>query len=122
MLKVPSREDAVSENPTPSTETLEQLQQELSDRQSIVHFAHAAISGVVAVILGMASGKLFWDSIRLSYVGVLAAVVALAALVYACVHYRKARRLLAEEHRRFEVMKQMREALHLDDPSALLPQ
>lgn len=122
MLKGLSREAFLNETATPSTEALEQLQRELSDRRSIVHFAHAGIAFVVAGIMGGAAGKLFWDSIRLSYLGVAAAVITVLAAGYGLLHYRRASRLLRDERRRFETMKEMRRALHFDDPSALLPQ
>lgn len=123
MLKQRAREAFVTQTATtPSTEALEQLQSELSDRRSIVLFAHAGVAFVAAFIFGGAAGKLFWDSIRLPYLGVVAAAVSLACMLYGVVNYLRASRILAAEHQRFEVMMEMRQALHLDDPSALLPQ
>lgn len=107
---------------TPATETLEQLQSDLSDRRSIVLLAHSGVAFVTAFIFGGAAIKLFWDSIRLPYLGIAAAAIALACVIYGLVNYLRGQKLLADEHRRFGLMMEMREALHLDDPAALLPQ
>lgn len=123
MLKVRAREVTLNDTATtPTPQALEALQRELADRRSIVHLAHAGVATVTAFIFGGAAAKLFWDSIRLPYLGVAAAGVALLCLLYAWVNYRRGNRLLTDERQRFEAMMEMRQALHLDDPAALLPQ
>jgi hypothetical protein len=115
----------VSQPPTAAQsnpEALEQLQRELSDRQSIVNLAHAGVSFVVVIIMGLTAGKLFWDSVRVPYLGIASAIIAVAAAIYCAVRYQRGQRLLADERARFAQMMALREALHLDDPSALLPQ
>lgn len=101
---------------------LDALQAELADRQSIVHFAHAAVSTVVALILAGAAAKLLWD-LPLQRRPYAYPVVAAAAflVVYALVQYFQGRSDLASEMTRFQSMKDLRAELRLDDPSALLP-
>ena len=100
---------------------LDVLQALLAARESTPHLARAAVALVVALILAGAAAKLFHDSVRLSYLGVLAAAGAAGAALYAAVHYARARRHLADEHARFARLLALRRMLRLDDPSALLP-
>ena len=109
-------------DPAAARAELERLQQELADRRSIPYFAQAGVGMIAAAILASASAKLFWDSLKTPYLGITAAVGALALAVYSVVQYTRGKRHLKLELTRFESLKALRRALHLDDPSALLPQ
>jgi hypothetical protein len=100
---------------------LERLQERLATRQSILHFAHAGVSIIAALIFGAAAAKLFWDSAKLPVLGFAAAAVALGLLTYSLVRYAKGRRELAEELKRYGDLLELRRRLQLDNPSALLP-
>jgi hypothetical protein len=100
---------------------LEQLQERLATRHSILHFAHAGVSMIVALIFGSAAAKLFWDSEKVPVLGFVAAAVALGLLTYSGVRYAKGRRELAEELKRYGDLLELRRRLKLDNPSALLP-
>lgn len=100
---------------------MERLQESLSTRQSTLHFAHAGVSVIVALLLGGAAAKLFWDSIRAPKLAYLVAAVSVGLVLYAIARYRKGRRMLAEELKQFDSLLELRRRLHLDDPSALLP-
>jgi len=100
---------------------MQQLQAELSTRESTRHFAHAAVSVMIASIFAGAAAKLFWDSVRTPVLGFGAAALALGLVIYSTIHYRKARRLQRHELARFETLQQLRRSLHLDDPASLLP-
>jgi hypothetical protein len=100
---------------------LEQLQAELSTRSSTFHFAHAGVSMVFALIVAGAAGKLGWDSKHL-WAAFAVAVLSVALWAYGLVHYQIGKAHLRRELERFEVLKSLRRTLHLDDPSALLPQ
>ena len=114
-------------NPDATTESkarrqLEILQAELAERDSTLHFAHAAVAMVVALILAGGTGKLFWDlpATKL-YLGIPAVVVTALLVVYSLARYVRGKRVLRGELERFESMKALRRDLHLDDPAALLP-
>jgi uncharacterized membrane protein YebE (DUF533 family) len=109
-------------DPAAARAELDRLQQELADRRSISHFAQAGIGLVVAMILASAAAKLFWDSAKTPYLGIVAAIGAVALATYSVVQYVKGKRHLESELSRFEALKSLQRALHLDDPSALLPQ
>ena len=100
---------------------LESLRAQLASRASTVYFAHTGVSVVVAFIFTGAAAKLFWDSIRFPRLGLLAALVAAALVVYAVVQYRRGKRELARELALFESLKGVRQSLRLDDPGSLLP-
>ena len=102
-------------------EQLERLQEALSTRQSTLHFAHAGVSFVVALILGCATGKLFLDSARAPYVAWLGLAATLGLALYGLKRYRQGRTVLADELVRYETMLELRRRLGLDDPAALLP-
>jgi RsiW-degrading membrane proteinase PrsW (M82 family) len=99
----------------------ERLQETLSSRQSTLHFAHAGVSTIVALLLGGAAAKLFWDSLRTPKLAFFVTAVSVGLVVYAFVHFRKARRLLADELKQYGDLLELRRRLRLDDPSALLP-
>lgn len=100
---------------------LEALQRELEARMSTFHFAHAAVSLGVGLVLAGGAGKLFWDSIRLPLLGVAAAAISLGCLGYSLFRYARGQSCLRVELERFESLKALRRSLRLDDPSALLP-
>jgi hypothetical protein len=103
-------------------EQLDSLQAELSSRSSIVHFAHTGVAMIAALIVAGAAGKLSWDTPKYPQVGLGIGMLALGLCAYAVIHYRRGQRVLRYELERFELLKSLRRALHLDDPSALLPQ
>ena len=111
----------MSSNPKDLRAQLEELQAQLAVRDSTAHYARAGAVLVVVLMLAGAAAKLFWDSIRLPFEGVAAALVAGLLALYAVVQLRHARRLDAEETERFERLVGLRRALRLDDPSAFLP-
>lgn len=100
---------------------LERLQERLSTRQSTLHFAHAGVSTIVALLLGGAAAKLFWDSLRTPKLAFLVTAVSLGLLTYAVSQLRKGRRELADELKQYDSLLELRRKLRLDDPSALLP-
>ncbi|WP_164019604.1 hypothetical protein [Pyxidicoccus trucidator] len=100
---------------------LDQLQESLSVRQSTTHFAHSGISTIAALLIGGASGKLFYDSLRTPFLAWGAALLSLGLLVYALRNYVAGRKVLVEELKGYETMLELRRQLRLDDPSALLP-
>ena len=100
---------------------LEKLQSELSARASTLQFAHAGVSTLAALIIGSASAKLFWDSVKVPYLGILAAAVALGLAVYALIRCRQGLKSARLEQERFERMQGIQRTLGIDDPAALLP-
>jgi hypothetical protein len=101
---------------------LETIQAELSSRASIYHFAHTGVAMVASMIIAGAAGKLAWDTYKLPFIGASVAMIAVALWVYALVHYRRGKRHLGQELKRYEELQALRRTLKLDDPSALLPQ
>ncbi|WP_426751893.1 hypothetical protein [Myxococcus sp. Y35] len=101
---------------------LDQLQDRLATRHSTTRFAHAGVATVIALLVGGAAGKLFYDSIRTPLLAWAAALLSLGLLVYAFISYRMGRKLLVDELKQYESMLALRSELRLDDPSALLPQ
>ena len=100
---------------------LERLQKELEARESTMHFAHAGVSLLFAVILAGASAKLFWDSIRLPILGIAAAVCSATLMCYSVIRYLRGQRALKWELQRYQLLRALRRSLNIDDPSALLP-
>jgi hypothetical protein len=100
---------------------LERLQAGLATRKSIRHFAHSAVSLVIALIMAGATIKLFVDSAKVPYVGFAAAGLTLGLIAYSLTQLLKGRRHLADELERFASLEALRRALRLDDPSQLLP-
>lgn len=109
-------------DPTALRAEHDQLMARLSTRRSTEHFAHAAVSTFIGLILAGAAGKLFWDT-QLKFVEwvLVGAVVGVGLLLYALGRYLKGRWTLAAEHREFERLSALRRALGIDDPSSLLP-
>jgi hypothetical protein len=102
-------------------EQLERLQEALSTRQSTYLFAHAGVACIVSMILGCATAKLFWDSVKAPHVAWLGLAATVGLVLYALARYRQGRTVLADELVRYESMMELRRRLRLDDPSALLP-
>ena len=100
---------------------LERLQKELEARESTIHFAHAGVSLLFALILAASAVKLFWDSVRLPILGILAALSSATLMVYSLRRYLRGQRALKWELQRYELLRALRRSLHIDDPSALLP-
>ena len=92
-------------------------------RKSTVHFAHAAIFGLIGLIASGTSAKLFWDFGVADYrlETTVSTVVASLGLVYALARFALGRRELKLELSLLERLRSLRVALHLDDPKALLP-
>jgi hypothetical protein len=110
-----------ADNPEELRTQLERLQESLATRQSILHFAHTGVSFIVALILAGAAAKLFWDSAKVPKLAFVVTALALGLVSYGVVRYRKGRRELAEELKRYGDMLELRRRLNLDNPSALLP-
>jgi hypothetical protein len=100
---------------------LEWLQERLATRQSILHFAHAAVSLIVSLTFGGAAVKLFLGSAMVPVLSFAATVVAVGLLIYSLVRYAKGRQELAEELKRYGDLLELRRRLQLDNPSMLLP-
>ena len=100
---------------------METLQSELSARISTLQFAHAGVSIVVSMIMGAAAIKLFVDSVKLPYLGILAAAVSVGLTAYAVVQYFKGVKSARVERERFDRMQGIRRTLGIDDPAAMLP-
>jgi len=100
---------------------LERLQKELEARESTLHFAHAGVSFLFALMLAAAAVKLFWDSIRLPILGIVAAGCSFGLLAYTAFRYLRGQRALKWELQRYEHLRSLRRSLNIDDPSALLP-
>ena len=109
-------------SPAPQ-QALEALQRELSARQSVLHFAHAAVSGIFALIGAGASAKMFWDFAggeREAWaieVGWLAAGI----FIYTVVRFALGRRALKQELKSFAQLQSLRRQLNQDDVSLMLP-
>ena len=111
----------MNSNPQELRARLDQLQASLSTRESTTRFAHAGVATVIASLVGGASGKLFYDSLRTPLLAWGAALLAFGLLVYAFISYRVGRKVLVDELKRYESMLALRSELRLDDPAALLP-
>lgn len=109
------------ETPEQLRSQLDLLQESLATRQSVLHFAHTGVSFIVALILAGAAAKLFWDSVRVPMLAFAVSVLSLGLVAYALVHYRKGRRVLAEELKRYDALLELRRRLKLDNPAELLP-
>ncbi|MFZ5468464.1 MAG: hypothetical protein ACOZIN_03410 [Myxococcota bacterium] len=101
---------------------LERLQAEVSSRASVVHFAHAGVSMIVALLVAGAAAKLFWDlPLRALVLAFFPSALSLGLAAYSVLHYRRGKRELEGELRRYQMMLTLRRTLRLDDPAALLP-
>ena len=102
-------------------EQLERLQGALATRQSTQLFAQAGVSSIIGLILGGATAKLFWDSLRTPYLAWLGLAVTTGLLLHGLLRYRRGRTVLADELVRYEALLALRQRLGLDNPAALLP-
>ncbi|MET0403075.1 MAG: hypothetical protein ABW123_11760 [Cystobacter sp.] len=102
-------------------EQFDRLQEALSTRQSTELFAHAGGAFIVALILGGATGKLFWDSLRTPWLAWLGLLATVALIVFGMQRLGRARAVLADELARYATMLELRRQLGLDNPSVLLP-
>jgi hypothetical protein len=107
---------------TAPQEALEALQRELSARESVLHFAHAAVSTILALIAAGTSAKMYWDLTgeRTIYA---APVLGFASVcfVYGAIRYLIGRRVLKRELESFAKLQSLRRQLGRDDTSKLLP-
>ncbi len=111
------------ETGTPAPEeALDALQRELSARDSVLQFAHAAIALILALISAGVSAKMFWD-LELDKVvfPVPVAIFSAVAFVYAAVRYLLGRRALKKELVSFAQLQTLRRQLNRDDASLMLP-
>lgn len=98
------------------------MAERLASRSSILHFAHAAVSGFICLILLGASGKLWWDFSETNPEWALAmGGLGLAAMAYSLTRYFLGSRQLKRELADLEKLKALRRELGVDDPAALLP-
>lgn len=103
-------------------EALEALQRELSARQSVLHFAHAAVSTILALIAAGAAAKLFWDlSLEKAIYALPVAALSACIFGYAIIRYAIGRRALKRELESFARLQSLRRQLNLENPSLLLP-
>jgi len=100
---------------------LARLRAQLASRKSTVHFAHTGVALVMALIVTGAAAKLFWDSIRFSRLGLVAVLAAIGLVAYAVARYRRGKQELERELALYQSLKDVRQALRLDDPASLLP-
>ncbi len=99
----------------------DQLQAELATRQSIAHFAHAAVSLVFAGIFAGVAGKFFLGGEdELAFAIAVGSFVA-GLVLYALVRMVAGRRRYVVEKSAFERLKALRRELQADDPAAYLP-
>jgi hypothetical protein len=107
---------------TDTRSRLDTLQAQLKARRSVFHFAHAAVSLLIALVAACTGAKLFWDY-QLDDLLRLGAVLGMSAVlfVYGFVHWALGRKALKEELTLFSELKGLRQTLGLDDPSMLLP-
>jgi hypothetical protein len=110
-----------AENQDELRSQLERLQESLSTRQSILHFAHSGVSFICALIFAGAAAKLFWDSAKLPVVAFCTTALVLGLVGYGLSRYLKGRRELAEELKQYSNLLELRRRLNLDNPAALLP-
>ncbi|MFL5318664.1 MAG: hypothetical protein ACJ790_03340 [Myxococcaceae bacterium] len=102
-------------------QNLERLQTELATRDSTLHFAHAAVSCVIGLILVATSAKLVWDARTTYWLAFAVFCVACVLIGYGTLRYLSGRAAVKHEQKRFDELTALRAELHLDDPSRLLP-
>jgi hypothetical protein len=90
----------------------------LSDRQSVVHYAHAAVTTLAGLILAGVASKLQWDlGDAYPLVPVPAALFSLVLLGYGTVRWILARRAARREAADIARLTELRVALKLDLPT-----
>ncbi len=112
-------------NATPDQKAaLAALQAKLESRRSTLHFAHSSVSIILALIAAGTVAKIYWDlDIRpdTEILVVPVSILSFVFFVYGTVRYVLGRKVLKDELVQFAELKVLREQLHLEDPSALLP-
>lgn len=100
------------------------LQAELHARKSIFHFAHAAVSLLVAVVAACTAARLFWDyqldKLPLPLFGA-ALAVSVVMFLHGFVRWGIGRRALERESAQYAELRALRATLRIDDPEMLLP-
>lgn len=110
--------------PTDPKADLATLQASLESRRSVLHFAHCAVSTILALIAAGTVAKIYWDlDIRpdTEFLVVPVSVLSVVFFIYAGIRYVLGHRVLKVELVRFAELKSLREKLRVEDPSALLP-
>ena len=104
------------------TNRLNALQSELNARKSIFHYAHAAISLLVATIAAGTGARLFYDDgfAELPLLGA-AAIIALVMYLHGFVRWGLGSKALQRETVQFAELKELRASMGIDDPNLLLP-
>jgi hypothetical protein len=99
-----------------------ELQSQLRVRQSVAHFAHAAVAILIGLLTAGVAGRLCWDY-EIEEIPLLMAVVGLSvgALVYGFVRWFLAKQAVTREMHLFEELKTLRQTLGFEDPQLLLP-
>jgi hypothetical protein len=94
----------------------------VSSRASIGHFAHGIVASGVSILFLAASVKLWWDFSEYRPEYYLAGlVVASGAAAYAAGRLLVGRRIFLQEAVEVDRLLELRRALHLDVPGAMLP-
>lgn len=100
----------------------EQLRGALRARQSPTHFAHGAVATFLTLTFLAAATRLLWRrDTEHTWFQELSVALAVIAAIYAVLRFTLGKRALKEELTQFERLKQVRQALRIDDPGALLP-
>jgi hypothetical protein len=106
----------------PRHQQLETLQQSLATRTSVLHFAHAAVSATLTIMVGGSFRRITEDGplwLAVGMVGMGAVTFGLA--LYTVIRGVMGRQALKVERARFEELQQLRRALNLETSTALLP-
>jgi hypothetical protein len=94
----------------------------LSTRRSTLHFAHAAVSSVVVLILSGTAGRLFYKGDASDQqLAMAVAGLAVALLIYGVARVVIGRGLLKRELADYAKLQVLRAQLGLDDPKRLMP-
>lgn len=95
----------------------------LSTRESVRHYGHAAVSMVIALVLGGTSGKLWWDfsTDHPNRAFVFAGLTSIA-LAYAAVRLVIAARANGKERVLLVRLRELRTTLGLDAPASVTQQ
>ncbi len=101
---------------------LQVLQAELNARKSIFHFAHAAVSLLVASIAAGTGARLFYDDGfgQLPLFGA-AVIVSTIMYVHGFIRWGLGRKAMRREDAQYAELRDLRATLGLDDPNVLLP-